>query len=176
MPCAHPRVSDGPYRLWVTDSASPRHCAIARRVGGRLSAQTGHAVFPHPAFAKTLSSECWRPPLFYRGDSHHQYELRRTEGSFARARAQGGVRQRHRPDRRCRQCRAEISPAVSRCLRRRSKQTAGLASRPAGCGTGSFDFLLSTASRPARRGGPDFLLSPGIWVGRSGTVWPRCEA
>jgi subtilisin family serine protease len=48
--------------------------------------------------------------------AHHQYELRRAEGPFARARALGDVRQRYRSDRRRWQCRAKISPYVSRCL------------------------------------------------------------
>ena len=47
------------------------------------------------------------------GRARHQHELRRPEGPLARARAQADLRQRHRADRRRRQCRAEISAAVS---------------------------------------------------------------
>jgi hypothetical protein len=56
------------------------------------------------------------------GRAHHQHELRRPEGSLARALAQGRLRQGHRADRRRRQCRAEIAAALSR---RRSERDRG---------------------------------------------------
>ena len=55
------------------------------------------------------------------GRSHHQYELRRSPGSLDRSRAQGGLRQRRRADRRRRQCRAEISPALPCCRSERDR-------------------------------------------------------
>src|SRR5262249_34299050 len=91
------------------------HCrapAVARAGAGRAAASCARLFHPRGDRRKHHVQHPQGHQLVGAGErAHHQYELRRTEGPFARARAQSGVRQRHRFDRRRRQCRAEISSA-----------------------------------------------------------------
>ena len=91
------------------------------------------------------------------GRAHHQYELRRPEGPLARARAQGGLRQRHRADRRRRQCRAEIAAALSRRRPQRDRGDGDRRRRQA---------VRRRQSRKIRRGGGARRRHPGAGARR----------